>query len=418
MRTSQPSEFSILKSAGRYERRTGRFAVARVASLLLRAGFMFRPEIMKWLAVCALASLFSLQPGAAASSDIAGAIQTLRAVGPEGRGNAAASAAWKQLAANGLDQLTTILAGMDGADDLAANWLRAAADTVVARETAAGKKLPVDDLLGFIRDTNHNPRARRMAFELVVGVQPATAEKLLSGMLDDPSLELRCDAVDRVIAAAHALEAGNKPDAITRYKLALQSARDVDQIQDVARKLRELGEVVDLPKLFGFLTQWKIIGPFENTDGKGFAAVFPPEQKIDLAGEYDGKAGKVRWSDYVTKDEFGMVDINTVYTPLKSVTAYAYTEFMSDKAQPAELRLGCKNAWRVWLNGKLLWQRDEYHRGMQIDQYRLAGQLQPGRNTILVKACQNELTEKWTVEWQFQLRVCDHLGKAIPPAAK
>jgi hypothetical protein len=174
---------------------------------------------------------------------------------------------------------------------------------------------------------------------------------------------------------------------------------------------------VDLPKLFGFLTQWKLIGPFDNTGGKGFATVFPPEKAIDLAAEYDGKSGKVRWSDHVTKNEFGMVDINTVYQPLKAVTAYAYTEFFSDKARPAELRLGCKNAWKVWLNGKLLWEREEYHRGMQIDQYRLAGQLRPGRNTILVKACQNELTEKWTVEWQFQLRVCDHLGTAITPAA-
>ena len=379
---------------------------------------MFRPHILKWLPVGVLGLLCSLQPAGAAASDVAAALQTLRTVGPEGKGNVAASAAWKQLAAHGLDQLIPILAGMDGAEDLAANWIRAAADTLVARETAAGKKLPVDDLLAFVRDTKHNPRARRMAFEMVARLQPDTTEKMLAGMLDDPSLELRRDAVDRVIAAAKALEAGNKPDAIARYKVALQSARDVDQIQDVARKLRELGEAVDLPKLFGFLTQWKVIGPFDNTDGKGFAAVFPPEQKIDLAGEYDGKTGRVKWSEYATKDEFGMVDINTVYTPLKCVTAYAFTEFASGQAQPAELRLGCKNAWKVWFNGKLLWEREEYHRGMQIDQYRLAVQLQPGRNTILVKACQNELTEKWTVEWQFQLRVCDSLGQAIPPAAK
>ncbi len=346
------------------------------------------------------------------------AIKTVRAVGAEGRGNIEASAAWKTLAVSNLTQLTLILAGMDGADDLVANWLRSAVDTIVARESAAGKKLPVDDLLAFVRDTKHNPRARRLAFELVARVQPGTTEKLLPGMLNDPSLELRRDAVERVIAdATRTLEAGKKPEAIQRYREALRFARDVDQVQSLARKLRDLGETVDVQKLFGFLTHWKIIGPFDNTGGKGFATMFPPEKAIDLAAEYDGKSGKVRWSDHVTKDEFGMMDINTVYQPLKEVTAYTYTEFVSDKAQPAELRLGCKNAWKVWLNGKLLWEREEYHRGMQIDQYRLTGQLQPGRNTILVKACQNELTEKWTVEWQFQLRVCDHLGTAILPSA-
>ncbi|MBI5817685.1 MAG: hypothetical protein HZA88_01770 [Verrucomicrobia bacterium] len=372
---------------------------------------------MKHLTAGGLVACLCLQLCSAAPSDVLDAIKKVRAVGPEGRGNAEASAAWKQIAASDLGQLTTILGGMDGADDLIANWLRAAVDTIVARESAAGKKLPVDDLLAFLRDTNHSPRARRLAFEMVARVQPDAAEKLLPGMLNDPSLELRRDAVERVIAdAARTLEAGKKPEAIQRYREALGFARDVDQIQGVAKKLRELGETVDLPKLFGFLMQWKVIGPFDNTDCKGFAAVFPPEKKIDLAAEYDGKSGKVRWSDYVTKDEFGMVDINTVYQPLKSVTAYAYTEFVSDKARPAELRLGCKNAWKVWLNGKLLWEREEYHRGMQIDQYRLSCQLQPGRNTILVKACQNELVQKWTVEWQFQLRVCDHLGTAILPS--
>ncbi|MCX7825759.1 MAG: hypothetical protein N2689_09395, partial [Verrucomicrobiae bacterium] len=91
--------------------------------------------------------------------------------------------------------------------------------------------------------------------------------------------------------------------------------------------------------------------------------------------------------------------------------------FANARERPAELRLGCKNGWKVWLNGKLLAEREEYHRGMQIDQYPLACQLQAGRNTILVKVCQNELVEKWTVEWQFQLRVCDHLGTAILPCA-
>jgi hypothetical protein len=50
---------------------------------------------------------------------------------------------------------------------------------------------------------------------------------------------------------------------------------------------------------------------------------------------------------------------------------------------------------------------------MKIDQYQLPGQLNPGKNTILVKACQNEQIETWTVEWQFQLRVCDSSGTAI-----
>ena len=102
-----------------------------------------------------------------------------------------------------------------------------------------------------------------------------------------------------------------------------------------------------------------------------------------------------------------MVDLNQPLGKLKQTVAYAWTDFHSEAAQQVEFRLGCKNAWKVWLNGELLFGRDEYHRGMRLDQYRMKATLQPGANQILVKACQNEQTESWTVEWQFQLRVCD-----------
>ena len=101
------------------------------------------------------------------------------------------------------------------------------------------------------------------------------------------------------------------------------------------------------------------------------------------------------------------------YGKLKEVTGYAYHEFESTEARPAELRLGCKNAWKVWLNGKLLFSRDEYHRGQRIDQYKMPVQLEKETNSILIKLCQNEQKEDWTVQWEFQLRVCDATGTAI-----
>ena len=113
-----------------------------------------------------------------------------------------------------------------------------------------------------------------------------------------------------------------------------------------------------------------------------------------------------------------MVDFNEPYGALKEVTGYARTTFISSSDRPAELRLGCKNAWKIWLNGELVFGRDEYHRGMRIDQYKLPIQLNKGTNIILVKACQNEQKEEWTVQWQFQLRVCDSTGTAIHSYSK
>jgi len=357
--------------------------------------------------------------GAASSSRLAEPIQMIRAVGPEGRGNADATAAWRKLAAAEADALPAILSAMDGTNELALNWLRAAVDSIASRELAAGRKLPVAALEKFVRDTKHHPRARRLAYELIVRADSAKAQSLIAGLRDDPSTELRRDAVQLLVDEAAALaKAGKTNDAVPKYQTAIKSARDVDQVEDIAKELKKLGSPVSLPGVFGWVSDWKVVGPFDNKDRAGFEKVFPPEQGIDLNAEYDGLNGKVKWQDFKVQGDYGLVDLNKPIGALKEVTGYAYTEFYAEKARPVELRLGCKNGWKVWLNGKYLFGRDEYHRGAEIDQYRLAGELKPGRNTILVKLTQNEQKEDWTKEWEFQMRITDALGTPIASAKK
>ena len=358
---------------------------------------------------------------AAQAADLTTSIKTIRAVGSEGQGNAAAAKAWQTLSKAEASALPQILTAMDGANPLAANWLRAAVDTIAARE----KKLPINALQKFLADQSHTPRARRLAFELIRAADAKLAAKLIPGMINDPSVELRREAVAQVLDAG---KIANQPAiAVKEYRKALDAARDIDQIKAATKALRDLKQEVDLPRHFGFLMHWNVIGPFDNSERAGFAKVFPPETNVDLEAMYDGKACKVKWSSFVTADEYGMVDINKAYPGpgdgLKEVTAYAYTEYHAAAAGPVQLRLGCKNAWKIWLNGKLVFGRDEYHRGMRIDQYQLDVNLAKGRNTLLIKLCQNEQMQDWTKQWQFQLRVCDPTGTAIlaanrPPTPK
>src|SRR6185503_17418962 len=67
--------------------------------------------------------------------ELAEAIQTIRAVGPEGRGNADAARAWKKLAAGNSTYIVPLLAGMDDAHDLAVNWFRSAVFILINTET-------------------------------------------------------------------------------------------------------------------------------------------------------------------------------------------------------------------------------------------------------------------------------------------
>jgi hypothetical protein len=350
----------------------------------------------------------------AAEVDVSRLSEAIQRVDKFGAGHRDAVEAVGELQKGNGQSLLGILRSVDDAAPLAANWLRGAFESIAARELKAGRKLPADELQAFVKDTSHGDRARRLAYEWLAHVDATAPDRLLPTMLDDPSLELRYDAIARRLAEIE-LQSGRRPQTALAagYRELLSHARDLDQIKSITEKLKKTGEEVNLARHFGFVMQWKLVGPFDNTGGKGFAAVYPPEQQVDFAATYHGKSSKLPWEAYRTEDEYGLVDLNRALGKQMGAVAYAAAEFTSDREQPIELRLGCINACKMWLNGELLLAREVYHTGMEIDQYVGKGTLRRGRNLILVKVCQNEQTEDWAQNWQFQLRVCDSRGTAV-----
>ena len=367
------------------------------------------------LATLFAAPLFVENTSAADSADIAAAIKTINAVGPKGKGHREATAAWKQLAAMEVDHITDILAGVDETNSLAVNWLRSAADAVAGKQLSSGGKLPGAKLEAFIANTKHAPKARRAAYEILLQADPTAEKRLIPGFLNDPSMELRRDAVTQALKNADALlDSGKKQAATEAYAKALDASRDQDQVDEAAKALRDLGQTVDLPSHFGFIMAWHLVGPFDNVDKGGFDVAYPPEKGVSLDAAYKSKTGdNIKWYPHMTDDQYGTVDLNKAMDKHKGAIAYAYAEFISDADRPCEIRLGCINGNKVWLNGQLLTSNHVYHANTYLDQYRGEGRLKKGKNTILIKVAQNEQTESWAQRWQFQLRVCDHLGSAI-----
>lgn len=352
-------------------------------------------------------------PAVTTAAELTGSLETLRSVGPFGQGNQAAEQAWRELAQSDVKQLPEILAGLDGASPLAANWIRSAVDTVADRALRAGKLQPAP-LEKFVLDRSHTPRARRLAFEWLAKVDAAAPDRLIPGMLDDPSLELRRDAVARLLEqAGPKFDADDQPAAKQLYSEALKGARDPDQVKLIAERLGKLGARVDLPRHFGFIMDWRVIGPFDNTEEKGFDVAYPPEQAVELAAEYPGKLGEVRWIEASTNDPYGAIDLNTTLGKNNGVAAYAFAKFQSDTEREVDLRLSTVNANKIWLNGQEVGRFAVYHAGEELDQYIVHGKLKKGENTILLKILQNEMKESWAQDWKYQFRVCDAAGTAI-----
>jgi hypothetical protein len=388
-----------------------------------------------------LALLGLLAAGEARAESKAGALlKRIKAVGAEGAGNAEAARAWKELTALGPEALLEVLEALDERDAVSANWLRSAADAIAEKAVAAGRPLPAADLEKFVRQTERDGSARRVAYEWLARTDPKAPGRLLPDLLTDPSPELRRDAVARALdeagaplekkqalaslltgpatlaaeASRFAAEA-DRPAVIAAYRKALSGAVDQDQVDAAARALKPLGVEIDLATHFGFVRKWRLAAPFDNVHGVGFKAVYPPEKGVERKATYKGKDGEdVAWTAHETRDRYGNVDLNKELGKKKGAVAYAWAVVESAEERPVEVRAGCINAVKLFLNGKEVFAREEYHHGMRLDQHVGRGVLKKGRNEVLIKVCQNEQKDAWAQQWMFQVRLCDATGVAVP----
>lgn len=369
--------------------------------------------IFRWT-LCGL--VWCLGTAVGSAQEVQSLLLRIKAVGKEGVGNVEAGKAWKELVAHGPSVMPDVLAGMDDASPVARNWLRGAVEAIQDKSANNNLKLPADKIEAFLKDTKHAHHSRRLAYECLVRLDPTTPDRLLPTLLDDLSPELRRDAV--AVKLKYAKEAAWKGDDVHLkfFQDLLKHARDSDQVNEICDVLKNRHKVeTDLTKHYGFVTRWNLVGPFDNVKGVGFNNVYPPERGVDIQASYVGKGGeKVQWKEHTTDKALGLVDLNEAVGKLKGAVQFAHAVVESKAEQPVELRAGSNNAVRMWLNGKEVYFREEYHHGMAMDQHVGKGVLKAGRNEILIKVCQNEQTDSWAQLWSFQLRVCDHLGTAAP----
>ena len=241
---------------------------------------------------CSLAAaiLFSIAANLSAA-ELSPQLKAVRSVSREGQGNEAAAAAVRTLSAASASDLLQILIGFEGASPLAANYLRNAVESVVDRHLAANKPLPAKQLEAFVLKRSNDPRARRLAFEVLAKVDLTASDRLIPKMLLDPSPEFRRDAVQRLVGEAEGLGKDSADKAKQVYRKALSGATDSDLVKKISKSLKDLGDEVDLVTHFGFLTDWRIVGPFDNREFIGFDIAYAPEKELDFVAKLQAKDG-------------------------------------------------------------------------------------------------------------------------------
>ncbi len=161
----------------------------------------------------------------------------------------------------------------------------------------------------------------------------------------------------------------------------------------------------------GFMTEdaWMVLGPFDNVDRIGFNTKYIPENlpQIDASGKYDGKNGQVSWQK--CPDDF----IDGYIRILPNVdwsVAYAFATVHSPDERKVEFRFDSDDQGKVWVNGIEVHSHTRTY-ATDIDRDIIPGTLSPGKNSILIKVCEE------TRGSGFYLRITDTDGKPFDDLA-
>ena len=148
---------------------------------------------------------------------------------------------------------------------------------------------------------------------------------------------------------------------------------------------------------------WLILGTFDNTDGIGYNTAYIPEDatQIDLTAKYEGVDEQISWKKF-TDDAFdGYIDFGK---DINWRVSYAWITVTSPDEREVQFRFSSDDQGKIWLNGKEVFANP--NGGLvKIDSDTIPVTLKAGKNTILVKVCNGELS------WGFYFRITDVDGK-------
>jgi len=137
----------------------------------------------------------------------------------------------------------------------------------------------------------------------------------------------------------------------------------------------------------GRVGRWWTVGPFPVPDAAKWSEAGEPEAMLKSGWSrpavYRVKDTWIGWTEREGDRKHGVVALGSE----RDSCAYAYAVVVPDEAGDADLQVGARQGIRVWLNGELVLDALEPTEKFKRDAYKVAVQLKPGPNSLLVKVC-------------------------------
>ncbi len=157
----------------------------------------------------------------------------------------------------------------------------------------------------------------------------------------------------------------------------------------------------------GAITDWQLIGPFENISASGYDKVFPPENEFSPEEIYKGKYDiPVHWFtiEKVRIDDW--IDFELYFSDNDAIF-YGNTFVYSPEKRKIQLRIGTSGSLKAFLNDEQIIEYFDENNN-DLDTYIAETELQQGWNRLLVKTGYSELNR-----CNFMVRITDEKGFVI-----
>lgn len=188
------------------------------------------------------------------------------------------------------------------------------------------------------------------------------------------------------------LSKDDMPQAFNEFKKLIER-HQIKAIGDVEETYGNLGKFIEkIEHAPQFITNWWVVGPFDNTDHKGLSIAFAPEAGFSEQNVFKGKSdSSISWKRYQDNTS-GYIDFAKIFTPNEETVAYAYTTYHMEEAGKKTFGVGSNDGVKVWVNGKVMLNRP-VSRKAEVNQDQFTVYLNKGENTILVKV--DQLKRAW-----------------------
>ncbi|MDE0635288.1 MAG: tetratricopeptide repeat protein [Candidatus Poribacteria bacterium] len=212
----------------------------------------------------------------------------------------------------------------------------------------------------------------------------------------DPDIERVGNAIIETQNSGNTLVVNACLRTICKSRLGLAKYYSQNNIPDKAmEQMQQTGIIHE--------NAWLVLGPFDNTTGIGYDTeyIFENMTQIDLTAKYGGVNKQISWKKFTDAAFDGFIDLGR---NINWRVAYAWATVTSPDKREVFFRFGSDDQSKIWLNGTEVF-ADTNAQTAILDRHAIPVTLKAGKNTILVKVCNEE------IDWGFYLRVTDADGK-------